>query len=168
LKEDFIAVAYVISNILAVIMLGCSWKYSNLARVLYSALFGWACYLNISTALSTPEYYLEYSQVALLDFYVSFINGYFAGHIAAIVIAIAVYQLAIAISMWFKGWIFKTGCIGAIIFLIAIAPLGIGSAFPCTLIMAAGLLLLLRRGNTGFLIQELWFRPRAEESSELM
>jgi len=38
----------------------------------------------------------------------------------------------------------RVGLIGAIAFLTAIAPLGIGSAFPATLVMAAAAVLLLR------------------------
>jgi len=35
-----------------------------------------------------------------------------------------------------KGFVFKAGAVGAIIFLMAIAPFGVGSGFPCTVVMA--------------------------------
>jgi hypothetical protein len=168
MKEELIPVAYVISNFVAVIMLACSWKYPNISRLLYSALFGWACYANTHAAIQTPHYYLDYAQYALLGFYIKFINGFFAAHITAIVISIAVCQLAIALSLWMRGFLFKMGAVGAIVFLISIAPLGIGSAFPCTLTMAGGLLLLLRKKETGFLIHDLRMRTQTEESTELL
>lgn len=168
MNEELIPVAYVISNIVALIMLACSWKYPNISRLLYSALFGWACYANTHAAIQTPHYYLDYAQYAFIGFYVKFINGFFEEHITAVVISIAVCQLAIALSMWLRGFLFRMGAVGAIVFLISIAPLGIGSAFPCTLIMAGGLLLLLRRKVVGFLIHDLLVRGKSEESTELL
>jgi len=57
----------------------------------------------------------------------------------------------IAISMLLKGRIFKLGCIGGIIFLLSIAPFGVGSGFPCTITFSIALFILLKKGN-----QYLW------------
>jgi len=43
-----------------------------------------------------------------------------------------------------NGW-FRLACLGGIIFGIAIAPLGIGSAFPATLLMAWAFYILFRK-----------------------
>jgi hypothetical protein len=42
------------------------------------------------------------------------------------------------------------GTIGATIFLLAIVPLGVGSGFPCTVIMAIALFILLRKYDNTF------------------
>jgi hypothetical protein len=57
--------------------------------------------------------------------------------------------------MFMKGMVFRIGAVGAMVFLISIAPLGVGSAFPCTLVMALGLFFLLRRKH----IPYLWQKP---------
>lgn len=49
--------------------------------------------------------------------------------------------------MLLKSWLFKLGCIGGIIFLLAIAPFGVGSGFPCTIIFAFALLILFRKSK---------------------
>jgi len=64
---------------------------------------------------------------------------------------IASCQGLIAVAILLKGWIFRVGCIGAIVFLLAILPLGIGSGFPCTAIMAAALVVLLWKHNNNYL-----------------
>src|SRR5215469_13676826 len=128
---------YIISNAVAVIMLFVAWKAPRFARLLFILLFAWASYTNWSYAVNNPNAYLNYSDLSLLNTYKQFILGWFSRHISIAVGFIATCQALIAISMLLKGWIFKTGCIGAIMFLIAIAPLGVGAAFPCTIILAA-------------------------------
>ena len=80
-----------------------------------------------------------------------FILGWFSKHIAVTVGFIATCQALIAVSLLMKDLIFKAGTIGAIIFLIAIAPFGVGSGFPCTVIMAIGLFILLKKYNQDFI-----------------
>jgi hypothetical protein len=53
----------------------------------------------------------------------------------------------IAIAFLVKGWIFKIGAIGAIIFLISILPFGVGSGFPCTAIMSVAIYFLLKNNT---------------------
>ena len=62
----------------------------------------------------------------------------------------------------FPGWLYKAAVIGGTIFLVAIFPFGVGSAFPATLVMAAGLGILYKQhgyylwerkaGNTHLLV----------------
>jgi hypothetical protein len=49
-----------------------------------------------------------------------------------------------------KGILFKIAVIGGIVFLVAIAPPGVGSGFPCTLIMAIAMYLLLRHSQMNY------------------
>jgi hypothetical protein len=72
---------------------------------------------------------------------------------------IATCQGLIALSMILKGWFFKTGCIGGIIFLLAIAPLGVGSGFPCTVVFAIALAVLYRKGKN-----YLWYKKSFNNS----
>jgi hypothetical protein len=66
---------------------------------------------------------------------------------------IATNQALIALSMICKGWIFKIGCAGAIIFLLAILPFGIGAGFPSTGIMAITCFILLKKQHVKFIWQ---------------
>jgi hypothetical protein len=52
--------------------------------------------------------------------------------------------------MLLKGWIYRIGSIGGIVFLLAILPFGVGSGFPCTAIMAMAIFILLRKHNNEF------------------
>ncbi|HEX2787384.1 MAG TPA: hypothetical protein VHP32_05710 [Ignavibacteria bacterium] len=141
----------IISNIVALIMLLCSWKKPKIARVMFFLLFIWAGWVNAITALNTPQVYLEYSKFAFFPIYSYIIEGFFGDNITAIVFSIAMCQLMIGVSMLLKGRIFVTGAIGGMIFLICISPLGFGSGFPSTLIMAWGLYLLLNKNRNIYL-----------------
>lgn len=142
---------YIISNVIALCLLLAAWKIPKIARLLFSLLFAWAGYTNWSFATHSPEVYLEYAGLTFMNVYKQFINGWFSKHIIASIGFIATCQLFISISLLLRGFVFKIGVIGAIVFLIAIAPFGIGSAFPCTVIMAVGLYLLVRKHKHDFI-----------------
>jgi hypothetical protein len=86
--------------------------------------------------LTTPADYLNYAQFAVLDVYRGFILGFFAQHITALVCTIAVGQACVAFLLATNGWLRRLGYIGAIVFLLAIVPLGVGAGFPATILMA--------------------------------
>jgi hypothetical protein len=132
-------------------MLWSGWKQHRILRLMFFLIFGWASWTNWNEAIIAPQFYLDYAGLTFSDLYRDFIEEWFSWHITLAVGFIATCQALIAVSMLFKGWIFRTGSIGAIIFLIAIAPLGVGSAFPCTLIMAVAMWLLLREKQTDYL-----------------
>jgi hypothetical protein len=157
--DNYLA-SYIISNVVAVLMLLAAWKTSKIARGLFFLLFIWAAYTNYNYAIYNPDAYLEYANLSLLNVYVQFIQGWFSRHVVAAVSFIATCEALIGISMLLKGWIFKTGCIGAIIFLLAIAPLGVGSGFPCTVIMAAALLLISKKTAS----QYIWMKDQSKKS----
>lgn len=124
-------------------------RWPNAGRLLFALLFAWAGQLNLRLALTHPGVYLDYALVAWSDAYRSFILGPFSHHVRAVVIPIAAAQLAIALLVS-PGAAVRLGLAGAIVFLVAIAPLGRGSAFPATPIMAvaAALLLRMRHGRS--------------------
>jgi hypothetical protein len=138
-----ILIPYIISNAIALLTLWLSFRKPRLAKRLLGVIFLCAGAFNFYTAFSNPSVYLDFADTTFLGFYRDFIRGFFADHVVWIVSAIASAQLCISLSMMCEDWRFKTACLGAIIFLIAIAPFGIGSAFPCTLILSLSFLRLL-------------------------
>jgi hypothetical protein len=156
LENKVYLIAYIISNAFALLVLFFSWKHMKLSRLAFIILFGWASWANWTTAINSPDDYLDYAGLSLFPFYRQFIEGWFSNHIVLIVGFIATAQAFIAISLLLKGWIYKTGIIGGIIFLLSIAPLGVGSAFPCTLLLALALGMLYRNHNEFILIRKIY------------
>ena len=138
-----IILTYFLSNLVAITFFFISLKWNHLARALYAALFLWAAWLNWSVSHTNPTFYLNYSKYAI-GLYRDFIIGPFSNNITPIVSFIAVCQLLIGFGQFAGGIIFKISCIGGIIFLVSISPLGVLAAFPSGLIWSAGLLALYR------------------------
>lgn len=154
MSEKAVWIAYTISNIIALLLLLGSWKLPHLTRLLFALLFGGGAWVNATTALEHPEFYLYYATDAV-PVYRAFIQGWFARHSQEMVLLIASGQVLIALSMFTKGCIFRSGCLGGIIFLLAIAPLGVGSAFPFSLTAGVALWLLYRRSSAHFLWEKI-------------
>lgn len=124
------------STLVGLLMLVASIRSARAGRILLSALFVWASGTNLRVAITNPGDYLNYAQFAVLDVYREFITGFFARHITAIVGAIAIGQALIAFLLATNGRPRRLGYIGAIVFLLAIVPLGVGAGFPATILMA--------------------------------
>lgn len=143
-------IPYLISNAVALLILWAAWKEPFVARLLFTVLFGWASYINMKTAFTNPTDYLNYASMAV-GWYRDFINGWFAQHITLMVALIAVGQGFIAIGMMLnKPWV-KLACIGAILFLMGIAPLGVGSAFPFSITASVAAWLIMRKQTLNYL-----------------
>jgi hypothetical protein len=138
-----IILTYLISNLVAITFFFISIRWNHLARALYAGLFLWAAWMNWSVGHTNPSFYLNYGKYAI-KFYSDFIRGPFSNHITTIVSFIAVCQFLIALGQLAGGYIFKISCIAAIVFLLAISPLGVLSAFPSGLIWSAGLIRLYK------------------------
>ena len=132
---------YIISQIASLIILFLASKRTRWARWSFVLLFFWASCTNMFTGLTDPDIYLEYAEMAI-PLYQDFINGWFSQHNAIIIPAIAVGQFFIAIAMMLKGTWVKLSCIGSIIFLLSIAPLLIGAAFPFSITVSLAALLI--------------------------
>jgi hypothetical protein len=128
---------------MSVALLVAARVWPRVGRALYLALFVWACSVNWLTALERPQVYLEYADLAVLGAYREFIRGFFAGHIVEIVGTIATCQGLIAAGLLVGGKLARLALAGAAVFLVMIAPLGVGSGFPSSVIMAAGCVRLL-------------------------
>ena len=154
MESDFLSLPYIITNIVAVFTVISAMLWPTVSRVLLSTIFIGAFGLNLFTALVNPSAYLEFGEFSTSDFYRSIILGPFSSHVTLYVSLIAVSQLLIGVFISYRGKLMKIAMIGAMIFLIAIAPLGYGSAFPASLLMAMALVILLSR-NIRFNVYEI-------------
>lgn len=155
----FFMMAYITSNILAMLSILASFKAPKMARLFFLLLFGWACWLNSNMAVDSPWAYQDYADTAI-PLYKRFIRGAFEPIITPMVLSIAACQGLIAISMLLKGILFRMGCWGGIVFGLAIAPLGTYAAFPATLSIAVALYVLQKRHDNLF----LWERSHRTQS----
>lgn len=130
---------------MALLALVC-WRWKGAGRALFVLLFLGAAIVNAVTASARPSDYLSFADSAWSETYREFILGFFSRHIPVIVGLIAAGQFAIALLVAGRGRAVRLGLAGAMVFLIAIAPLGIGSAFPGTLVAALAAALLWKPG----------------------
>ncbi|MBN8862324.1 MAG: hypothetical protein J0H92_03090 [Sphingobacteriales bacterium] len=137
--------AWLVSNLVALLLLLAAIKRPRTGRILFALLFIGAGIVNNITIHTHPSLYQLYADTTFLSSYRHFINGYFAANSVFIVSMIALCQLIAGFALLNSGWFCRTGCIGGILFLLAITPLGIGAAFPSTIVMAVGLYLLCIR-----------------------
>ena len=133
---------YLISQAASLIMLIAAWKRTRWARWLFSVLFLWASATNMYIGLTDPDSYLDNARFAI-PLYQDFINGWFSHYNHIIIPLIAVGQFFIAAGMILNGWWVKLACIGSIIFLLSIAPLMVGSAFPFSITVSIAAVLIL-------------------------
>ena len=140
---DEFLVPYIISQVVSIIILMAAWKKTKWARVLFALLFFWAAGTNMYLGITNLNTYQEYADLAI-PAYEEFINGWFSHYNYIIIPLIAIGQFFIALGMLLKSWSVRAACIGAIIFLLSIAPLMVGAAFPfsLTVSIAAWLILL--------------------------
>jgi hypothetical protein len=136
-------VPYFISQAASLIILIAAWKRTRWGRWLFSVLFLWASVTNMYIGITNPDSYLDNARFAI-PLYQDFINGWFSHYNHIIIPLIAIGQFCISIGMLLHGWWVKLACIGSIIFLLSIAPLMVGAAFPfsITVSIAAWLIFL--------------------------
>ncbi|SDF66854.1 hypothetical protein [Chitinophaga filiformis] len=144
MRGNIFSQAYMLSNFVAVMIAYLCIIKPVFGRMCMSLLFIAAAVVNTVISISHPEIYRTYASIAALPAYEQFINGFFGRHIASFVLSIAAGQFAIGLALLWKGPVEKVALGGAIIFLLAIAPLGAGSSFPCSVILAVACLLLMR------------------------
>ena len=148
LFDDTWAIPHIASMLIAIGFFAASIFKPLWARKLYAGLFVYATLVNAAVALFKPESYLDNARYVLLEGYRTFILGWFSEHIGLVVGLISLGQAFITIGLIMGGWYARAALLGAIIFLLAIAPLGVASAFPSSLIWAAGAAWLLIHGES--------------------
>jgi len=153
-------VPYLISQAASLIILIVAWKRTRWARWLFFVLFLWASATNMYIGLTDPDSYLDNARFAI-PLYQDFINGWFSHYNHIIIPLIAVGQFFISIGMVLHGWWVKFACIGSIIFLLSIAPLMVGAAFPfsITVSIASWLIFLNDDKNYIWKMQEKGLLP---------
>jgi hypothetical protein len=144
IPQEFLA-AYLSANLVAFGILALAFWRPTIVRWIWVAIFVWAAVVNTLTAAGEPWVYLAYGALTPSALYRDFIAGWFSTHIQPFVLSIAAGQLTIAILLSRAGDARWLGVLGASVFLLAIAPLGIGSGFPFSLIAIASLVVMERR-----------------------
>lgn len=150
-------IVWIVSNAVGVLILWAAYKSTRVARGIFFLLFGWACWANYTTVHATPEVYLDYASMSV-QWYSDFILGWFQNHIVAVVTTIAAGQALIAIGMLLKGRWVTIACVGAIIFLLGIAPLGVGAGFPFSITVSIAAWIILKKDK----LEYLWNFKRRE------
>lgn len=112
------------------------------ARWIIGLIFLWAALWNSWIALSSPEAYKGFAEFALIPWYREFIAGDFERVATPLLLVIALAQLVAAACLMF-GRALALGVGIIVVFLAAIAPLGLGSAFPFSLLVSLAALRLL-------------------------
>jgi hypothetical protein len=143
-------IPYTVSNAVAILFLLAAIKRPKLARFLFCLLFAWACWMNYTTSHNNPTDYLAYADMAI-PVYKSYINGWFKDHITVMVTLISIGQGAISLGMLLKGWWVRLAGTGAIIFLMGIAPLGVGSAFPFSITVSLAAYFILKKDDLDYI-----------------
>lgn len=136
---------YIVTNIVAVFVAISAMLWPTVARVLLGTIFVGAFALNLFMAIQNPTAYLGFAEFTNNAFYKSVILGPFSKHVPIYVAAIAFCQVLIGIFICYRGPLMKIAMIGGIVFLLAISPLGVGSAFPAPMIMALAIVILMKK-----------------------
>lgn len=131
---------YLVANAFALFALAIAFWRPHVARWIGVGVFAWAAAINTWTAWSTPDVYLQYADLTASGTYKAFILGWFSAHVPLLVWSIAAGQLEIAVLLAVPHRILRMiGLAGALTFLLAIAPLGVGAGFPFSLTFGAAL-----------------------------
>ena len=136
---------YVGWTIFILLLLLAAWKRPRVARLLFSVLFVGGGAWNLFASLTMPQFYVETYGPFATPPYAAFIYGPFAANVALFVVPIAIGELTIGILATGTGRALQLGMIGAMAFLLAIAPMGAGSCFPFSLFGIAAAYLLFRK-----------------------
>lgn len=144
-----ILIPYIVTHFFTFCLIFVCWRWPKIAKIIWAVIFILAGIFNAYTVTSDPQAYLMYSQWAIGP-YKTFINGSFSSNTALFVYLIASGQILAGIFLFLKRKFFLAGIVGGIFFLAAISPLGVGSAFPSTLLMAGSLALLYIRFRRAF------------------
>jgi len=132
-------VPFIVSNIIALFLLFVSIRWKRAARISFGLIFIAAGIFNAyQSSVDASVYTTVYGETAV-SFYKSLIYNVFAKNAEVYVKLIASFQLIAGISLVLKKPLYYIGIFCGIVFLLGIAPLGVGSAFPATILMAVSL-----------------------------
>lgn len=143
MHANIFSLTYLVANMVSLVVLIAAILRPVTARWMLSLIFIGAGIFNAIMAIREPDLFMVYGAMTPSAAYEQFIYGAFRNNITAIVLSISICQLAAGIFIAAGRSLVVTGLAAAITFLIAIAPLGAGSAFPSTLLLAAAAIVLL-------------------------
>ena len=133
------------ANALAVAFLVLALYQPNVARMIAGCGFILAGLVNATLAILDPQIYVRGFGPNAVGVYKTVIYGLLAQAPTRFILAIAVWQLVVATMILVNSTDYvRLGCVAAAVFLVGISPLGLGCAFPSNLILAAGLVALIR------------------------
>ncbi|MFW6101762.1 MAG: hypothetical protein ACOC90_10285 [Bacteroidota bacterium] len=135
----------ILANLLAVVIMLLSYNFPRFMRFIWGLIFIIAGIVNLITVVNEPGVYVDAFGPAAIDFYKEIIYGPFNKQPGVYVALIAGGQILIGSLIWFSGFWYYLGLTGGLIFFLAIAPLGAGSAFPSTVFLAIGLIFMMRK-----------------------
>jgi hypothetical protein len=135
---------FIVAHVAALVFVLAAWRWPRGTRYVAGAGFLLAGAFNVWLASTSAVTYVAAFGPHAIPIYRRFIYDTFARHTAAIVLAIATGQLAVGVLAFAPLPWRRLSYLGAILFLLAITPLGMGAAAPSTLIFAAGFALLFR------------------------
>jgi hypothetical protein len=135
-------IPYLVSNAVAVVALVLAFRRPSWVRYTTVVIFLWAAFTNTRIALFHPGDYQTFAELTFSSLYRQFIEGWFRENTPAFLIPIAAGQLAISLLLIGRRPARRLGLAGAVLFLLAIAPLGVGSAFPFSVIYSAALVVM--------------------------
>ncbi|HVI43401.1 MAG TPA: hypothetical protein VM802_00960 [Chitinophaga sp.] len=133
----------VISNVVSLFILAMAIFRPRISRLLLCMLFTATAVFSAVMVITHPRVFLVFGDVTPVQMYEQFINGAFRHNIALIVLSLAVCQLLIGLLIARSGKWLKAGLAGATLFMMAMIPLGAGSAFPSTIFLTATCIILL-------------------------
>jgi hypothetical protein len=131
-------------NIYAMALIPLAARRPKVARFMLSILFLGGAPWNLFASLAMPQFYVEtYGPVATPP-YAAFIYGPFAANPALFVVPIAFGELAIGVLTAARGTWVGLGMVGVMVFMVGLAPLGVGGAFPFSVFAIAAAYVLFR------------------------
>lgn len=143
MHANIFSLNYLVANVISLIALIMAIFWPVIARYLLAMIFIGAAIFNAIMAIRAPELFMAYGAMTISSVYEQFIYGAFRENTTAIVVSISVCQLITGVFIASRHTLLKLGLIAATIFLLAIAPLGAGSAFPSTVLLAVAAVILL-------------------------
>ena len=143
MHANIFSLTYLVANMVSLVVLIAAISRPVTARAMLSLIFIGAGLFNAVMGIREPALFMAYGAMTPLRVYEQFIYGAFRNNVTAIVLSISICQLIAGIFIAAGRSLMIAGLTAAITFLVAIAPLGAGSAFPSTLLLATAAMILL-------------------------
>ena len=146
---------YVISNIFALALIVAAARWPRVARLFVSVLFVGGGIWNLFASLTMPQFYVATYGPLATPPYQAFIYGPFATNPALFVVPIAIGEMTIGVLAAGSGRWIRLSMVGMTVFMLGLAPLGVGGAFPFSVFAIVAGYLLWSKPLTTSLFQDV-------------